>query len=146
MLQLNQLVKGTKLTQITNVASGKRKATEISMIKEECKALENEQSNTIFNQSAVSSAIITSKYVAIDPLLKNLMVRQRRGRKQEATTQQKKLELIQKLQDSDYGRAEQLRRCETAKQNAILIEQETKELIVEMDTANDEDQLALTES
>jgi len=49
MLQLNQLVKGTKLTQITHVASGKRNASEMLIITEESKAIENGQPNTIVN-------------------------------------------------------------------------------------------------
>jgi hypothetical protein len=66
------------------------------------------------------------------------MHRQRRSRKY-VTLTQKKLDVIARISDREFKSASNKSKADALKQNLILVEQEVKELIVEMDVANDQD-------
>jgi hypothetical protein len=51
----------------------------------------------------------------INPLLKKLITRQKKGRKQKTTDKQKQLDVIAKITDSSYQRAELARKNEFKK-------------------------------
>ena len=113
-----------------------------------------DRANIISNLDSVSSvfssAVLTSqqKVRGLDPLLQQLVNRQKKGRKQEATDQQKTLDLIAKITDPSYNRAEAARKNEARKKKQIDHENETQDLLMEMDKAHDEDHkiLALARS
>ena len=71
------------------------------------------------NQSAVYSSIFESglpaKFQPVNPMLKQLLNRQKSGRRQEATMQQKKLAVLEQITDPSYNRTQNARKLEEAK-------------------------------
>ena len=119
------------LNLIPSVASGKRQ----TMVKDDLKT-----------ESVASSAFmpIKSQNPAVNPILQNLLHRQKRGRKHELTDQQKQLQLIAKVTDPGYTRAENARRKALNEKRCQQALKDVKELIAEMDAAHDQDHKVLT--
>lgn len=129
----------SKLTQNSHfflaAASGKR----FSQLKVEA--------NTIKNQSAASSAYLPKdkKSHAINPILQQLLHKQKRSRKHQLTDQQRQLDLLARITDPSFSRAEAQRRKSQMEAKAAAALTQTKELIAEMDTAHDTDHHTLNE-
>ena len=67
------------------------------------------------------------------------MNRQKKGQKHKATDQQRKLDIISKISDPNFDRSENARKAELRKQLQLEHENQTRDLLIEMDTAHDDD-------
>lgn len=134
--------KGQNSPKLTfEVAIGKRTCNDLK--DEESKVLDDRAApNLIGNHSSATSSAflpLAQKTASINPILQSLLMRQKRGRKHEATDQQKQLEIIARISDPNFSKAESARRRTAHKLRNEQTIKDTRELIAEMDTAHDAD-------